>query len=144
MQNDSRLEPNDTNIAAKVLDGEAILIDLSTGFYYSMDGSGGILWSLIEAGYSLAEMGDELARIYSLPPEQFHADIEKLVGELETHSLVRPSSATSHGSTADLPDKPGPYVPPQLNVYGDMNHLLAIDPPLPGLYSAPDQGQKRE
>ncbi len=143
MQIDSRLEPNETNVAAKVLDGEAILIDLSTGFYYSMDGSGGIVWSLVEARYTSSEMSDALAQLYSLTPEQARGDVEKLVGELEKHNLVRSSSAVQAAS-ATLPEKPGPYVPPVLNVYGDMNHLLAIDPPLPGLYGVSDQGQQRE
>lgn len=143
MQSNIRLEPNETNIAAKVLDGEAILIDLSTGFYYSMDGSGGILWSLIDARYTPAEMVDALAQIYGLTPDQVRGDVEKLLGELESSSLVRPSSATG-ATTISLPAAPGPYSTPVLNVYGDMNHLLAIDPPLPGLYSVPDQGQKRD
>ncbi len=143
MQPDSRLEPNETSIAAKVLDGEAILIDLSSGFYYSMDGSGGILWSLIDARYTPAEIIGALAQVYGLPTEQVRGDVEKLLGELESHHLVRPSSATQ-AADISLPEKPGAYVPPLLNVYGDMNHLLAIDPPLPGLYGVPDQGQKRE
>jgi hypothetical protein len=143
MQLDTRLEPNETNIAAKVLDGEAILINLSTGFYYSMDGSGGILWSLIDARYTPAEMVDALARIYALTPDQARGDVDKLIGELENHNLVRPSSA-AQASRISLPENPGAYAAPVLNVYGDMNHLLAIDPPLPGLYGVPDQGQKSE
>ena len=40
----SCLRPNEEEVAAKVMDGEAILINLSSGIYYSMDKVGGVLW----------------------------------------------------------------------------------------------------
>ena len=35
-----RLMPKSDQIAAKVMDGEAVIIDLASGVYYSMDGGG--------------------------------------------------------------------------------------------------------
>jgi len=48
-----RLMPKSDQIAAKVMDGEAVIIDLASGVYYSMDGVGGLIWSLIEATQSM-------------------------------------------------------------------------------------------
>lgn len=48
--------PKSDQIAAKVMDGEAVIIDLATGVYYSMDGVGGLIWSLIEATQSMDDM----------------------------------------------------------------------------------------
>ena len=42
---DTHLVPNVAEVAAKVMDGEAILINLANGMYYSMDGAGGFLWT---------------------------------------------------------------------------------------------------
>jgi len=39
---ESSLRPNEEEVASKVMDGEAILINLSNGIYYSMDKVGGV------------------------------------------------------------------------------------------------------
>ena len=46
----SRLKPNEEEVAAKVLDGEAILINLSNGAYYSTDKRGAFIWSWSRPG----------------------------------------------------------------------------------------------
>ena len=38
-----RMQPNKEEVAAKVMDGEAILINLSNGIYYSMDKVGAVV-----------------------------------------------------------------------------------------------------
>ena len=48
-------------VAAKVIDGEAVLINLATGVYYSMRGSGAYLWSQLESGSTLSRLGDIVA-----------------------------------------------------------------------------------
>ena len=53
---DDHLRPNGEEVAAKVMDGEAILINLSNGMYYSMDKVGGFIWELIEGGYSIQQV----------------------------------------------------------------------------------------
>ncbi len=44
------LKPNDTHVAAKVFDGEAIIMNLTTGMYFSADKVGASVWELIEKG----------------------------------------------------------------------------------------------
>ena len=51
-----RLQPQGNQVAAKVMDGEAIIINLANGIYYSMDKVGGLIWEMIEAKHSLDEM----------------------------------------------------------------------------------------
>ena len=57
----NRLRPNEAEVAAKVLDGEAIIINLSNGIYYSMDKVGGLIWEMIERGRSLQEIVESIA-----------------------------------------------------------------------------------
>ena len=45
-----RLIPNKKEVAVKIMDGEAIFINLSSGVYYSMDSIGAIIWEMIENG----------------------------------------------------------------------------------------------
>ncbi len=39
---------------AKVIDGEAIVINVVTGRYYSLEGPGALAWALLAAGATLA------------------------------------------------------------------------------------------
>ena len=53
---DNRLQPRDEEVAAKVIEGEAILINLANGVYYSMEKVGGLIWEMIEGRHTLREM----------------------------------------------------------------------------------------
>jgi hypothetical protein len=132
---DARLEPNTIEIAAKVLDGEAILINLSTGTYYSMDKVGTTVWVLINEGYSVAEIAKTLTTCYDADAAQVQNDLEQVLGALILERIVTPVMSSSVEKRG-LPPCPGakePYEPPKLNIYQDMGDLLALDPPMPGL-----------
>jgi hypothetical protein len=130
-----RLRPNEGEVAAKVFDGEAILINLSSGAYYSMAGVGGLIWELIERGHSLDEIAGVVGARYEVPTDLARADIERLADELVRENLVVAGATGSPGApVVDPPDGPKlPYVSPTLNIYRDMGDLLALDPPMPAL-----------
>ncbi len=129
----SRLRRNEEEVAAKVMDGEAIIINLANGSYYSMEKTGGAIWAMIEEGCSLEEMVAQLTRRYAVSRTQAQADVERLAAELLQEALVTLSDdATTSQPRQDLTVGPLPYEPPILNVYRDMADLLALDPPVPG------------
>ena len=131
----SRLCPNEDEVSAKVMDGEAIIINFSNGIYYSMDKVGGLVWEMVEGTHSLAEIMETILDRYLASPEQVKADIEKLVAELLQENLVKEtddSEASGTDKLLEVQDKLH-YESPQLTAYRDMAQLLALDPPMPGL-----------
>jgi len=138
----TRLECNTREVAVKVFEGEAILINLSTGVYYSIDRVGATLWEMIAAHHTVEAMVHALTSRYEVSPEQARADVERLLDELLQENLVLLSSADPAPRT---PAEPGPnpraaYAAPTLTVYRDMGDLLALDPPMPGLDDIPWDG----
>jgi len=130
-----RLQPRGEEIAAKVIDGEAIMINLANGVYYSMDKVGGLIWEMIERKESLEEMITALLARYDVSREQALADVEQLVDELLRENLV---ATFENGASPDAKREPEQqdnltYESPKLNIYRDMGDLLALDPPTPGL-----------
>jgi hypothetical protein len=132
---DTRFHFNEQEIAAKVIDGEAIIINLATGNYYSMDNVGAFTWEKLVAGHSLHEVATAISAHYEVLYEQALTDVERLTTELLQESLLTESdterateSLVATGSQQRLP-----YAPPVLNIYRDMGDLLALDPPTPGL-----------
>jgi phosphohistidine swiveling domain-containing protein len=142
---DTRLRIKADDVAAKVIDGEAIIINLATGLYYSLAGTGSEVWALIEDERSLTEMAALLGARYSVPHAGVLADLERLAGELLDEKVVaiasdeRPPAAAP--AAASLAGKA--YAPPTLQTYRDMAELLALDPPMPGLHVAPEAAARR-
>lgn len=130
-----RLEPATEEVAAKVIDGEAILINLATGVYYSMDKAGALIWEMITAANSLEQIVIALTLRYEVSHEQACADVRRLGDELLQEHLVKVAiNGVAINSTAE-PGKTAKeaYESPVLNTYRDMGDLLALDPPTPGL-----------
>jgi hypothetical protein len=133
------LQPRENDVAAKVMDGEAIIINLANGVYYSMDKVGGLIWELVERKYSLEEMITATVAQYDVTRGQAQADIEELIDELLRESLVTVSEdgPKSDGKRELMQQTRLPYETPRLNTYRDMGDLLALDPPVPGLAETP-------
>ena len=142
MLNVNYLRPNSEEVSADVLDGEAVMINLSNGFYYSMGDVGAFIWELIEAGNNLDAILTVLTQRYDVSTERAQADLEQLVAQLLEEDLVLASNAESQPSVKFTPDNESklPYKPPKLQIYRDIGHLVALDPPMPGLKDLPWDG----
>src|SRR6185295_2598096 len=64
----SIIAANEKQVAAKVMDGEAILINLGTGIYYSLDGTGGFIWSLVEKRVAIQDIIGSVVDHYDVTP----------------------------------------------------------------------------
>jgi Coenzyme PQQ synthesis protein D (PqqD) len=136
----SRLVPNEEECAAKVIDGEAVIINLSNGTYYSMGNVGGFIWSMVAEGRPLEDIVEGVAARYDVTSERALEDARRLLDELVAEKLVRPAVGDTTVPTAlPSPIEKQVYEEPRLNSYRDMADLLALDPPMPGLKEVPWQ-----
>ena len=133
-----RLAPNAEEVAGEVIDGEAIIISLTTGVYFSMDRVGGLIWSLIEARRSLQDIVATIVARHEVTSDEARTDVQRVVSELLEHRLVVVSNEAPRPMDPEsTPEQRLPYDAPRLNVYRDMGDLLALDPPAPGLKDIP-------
>ncbi len=137
---DEHLVVNPTDISAKVLDGEAVIINLSTGVYFSAAGTGALAWALLEAGHDRSGIAAGLAERFDVPVDRADADLGGFLDDLRTHDLVVAGAPAGEAATVDLDLDGAAYRPPTLEVYTDMSDLLALDPPMPGLADIPWRG----
>jgi len=135
----NRLCPDKEEVAAKIMDGEAIIINLSTGVYYSMDNVGAVIWEMIEGGFNLEECVAAILERYDVSCKEALADVKRLVEELVEEKLVYVSDqeAPPQNKRRLTQQQKLPYESPKLNIYRDMGDLLALDPPTPGLKEIP-------
>ena len=135
----ARYRPRDEEVASKVIDGEAIIINLANGVYYSMDKVGALIWVLLQAGCTLEEMILAVTDQYDVSREEAESNVRELVQELIQENLVVSTENGIPLPTADQLDhkEKAAYETPKLNIYRDMGDLLALDPPVPGLGDTP-------
>ncbi len=132
IQMTSRFAVNEKDVTAKVIDGEAIIINLANGMYYSLDKTGAVAWVLLGAGHSVEETAGTLAERFGVEADRVRDDVTQLVGDLQEHKLVVAVDDAKAPAAAELDPPTGdPYEPPVLNSYNDMGDVLALDPPLP-------------
>ncbi len=123
---------NEPQVTAKVMDGEAVIIHLVTGVYYSMDGIGSVVWEGLTSGRDARTIIDGIASRYDIGRDVAQADIGRLIGELVAQDLLVPAPHDALVAQEDgWNSAPGAYASPALKRYDDMADLLALDPPLP-------------
>jgi hypothetical protein len=68
-----RYRINEPRIVSQTIEGEAVIINLETGNYYSLDDLGAAIWGLVVEARSLDSTVAEVARLY----EGTAAEIER-------------------------------------------------------------------
>jgi hypothetical protein len=115
-------------IVHETVDGEVIAIDLDSGSYYSLAGSGPLIWSLLAGGASEVELRDALeARFGGV--ETIAGDVSTLLEQLRESGLI--VATEREAAVATLPAKAGDgeaYEAPRFERYTDMRDYFLLDP----------------
>jgi len=77
-----------TDVVAREVGEETMLLNLASGTYFGLDPVGGRFWQLLEEGKSATEARDALLQQYDVAPEELDRDLEKLLADLAAHGLV--------------------------------------------------------
>lgn len=141
----TRYSANSQEVAAKVVDGEAILINLSNGLYYNIPGSGGHCWAMLEQGHGAESVAESLSGHYGIPMVQALADVNTLIEKLvDEKILVSANGDSGMPAAPQVPElEAGEYVAPVLHKHDDMADMFALDPPLPGVVNATPETLER-
>jgi Coenzyme PQQ synthesis protein D (PqqD) len=124
---------NTPAVVSEIIDGEAVIMNLKSGDYYSTEGVGSLLWHGIEQGQTYPQLLDLVRTAFPTVPEDLATAIDPFIDELITHELIREAPterACALSDQADLPQVNGAreFRAPVLNVYADMRDLLLLDP----------------
>jgi len=127
-----RVKVNAPQVVGEVIDGEAIIVNLKSGIYYSLAGPGGLVWSCIERQATRAEITAAVRARYSAETGVIETDVARLVDELVAEGLAVPADAAGEpappGGACQDSEMATPYEAPVLNRYEDMHDLLLLDP----------------
>jgi len=124
-----RYEVNSPAVISQTIDGEAVIIDLGSGYYYGLNPSASLVWNLLGEGLSALAIAEALA---GSPPSEAKTVVLGLVAELLKEGLIRPRAAGEAPAASSVAfPRPGgaPELgKPALTKYSDMQDLLLLDP----------------
>ena len=116
-------------VVADVIDGEAVIMNLKSGHYFSSEGTGSDCWDALAAGHSIEQLVDQLSERYAADRTTIESAVAEFVRDLVSHMLIAPSDEPPPPVTVKPPSSPpAPFHAPVLNVYSDMQDLLLLDP----------------
>ena len=78
-------------VMARQVGDETVLLDLASGSYFGLDAVGTRIWELLIQGVPPAEACGTLLKEYDVDADRIAADVERLLGELAGHGLIRAS-----------------------------------------------------
>lgn len=126
-------------VVHETIDGEAILIHMETGFYYSLEGTGSEIWGALAAGRGPEEIAEWLGARYDAKPEAIETAVSGLIEELCREGLL--DEAEDPAANGSAPDRGAPampaadsappgaaFEPPVLHRYTDMADFMLVDP----------------
>jgi Coenzyme PQQ synthesis protein D (PqqD) len=73
---------------ASDLDGETILLHMTSGLYYGLNPIGAKIWELIQSPKTLENLRNTLLADYDVTSEVCSADLTKLLTELHEANLI--------------------------------------------------------
>lgn len=128
-----RFRINTPLVTHEIIDGEAVIINLESGSYYSLVDVGATVWGLIYQRTPLNEIINSIADTHEGDLAEIEPAVKELVQQLEAENLVVPEeSETPLAQFTTLPNKNGhekvPFRAPVLQKFTDMQELLLLDP----------------
>jgi hypothetical protein len=128
-----RFRINTPTVTHETIDGEAVIINLDSGNYYSLVEAGSFIWALVEKGASASEVQDLLQQTYQGDAADIDRGVQELLAQLQQENLIVPVDGSAAVDLTEVtPSSNGHGKPsfnaPLLNKFSDMQELLLLDP----------------
>ena len=135
MSQAQRYRINEPHVVAEVIDGEAIVVNLDSGNYFSLRETATSIWQALVAGNTSPEVSRMMGREYAGEPDAIKAAIQTFIERLLQEGLIQ--AVESSGSEPPLTenesaglsaDGKAPFRNPEIEKFTDMADLLLLDP----------------
>jgi hypothetical protein len=117
-----RVRINSPKVIHQIFETEVVIVNLETGNYYSVGGSGIEIWRSLDAGIPPAQIAAAFA---SLGAE---AEAKSFLQELEREQLIVPTDEPTKTTASKILDGVRTFSPPTLEKFTDMREMLLVDP----------------
>lgn len=78
------------DVQCSVLDGEAVLLNLETGAYFTLNRAGTVSWELLDGKRTLHQIHSAICERFEVSEEVARQDLLALVQHLDQEGLIQP------------------------------------------------------
>jgi hypothetical protein len=114
---------NAPDVVAEDFDGQTVVLNLSDGRYFSLEGIASRIWDELINGCTPQAIFD---RIGDYQPS-LREEAGRFIGELVGFGLIRPTGEGSEALTTAI-NHEWPAEPPRIEVFDDLAELIFADP----------------
>lgn len=126
-----RYRVNGPHVISETVGGETIVVNLTSGHYFSLEGTAVDVWQGLERGDAVESIVLELESRYEAQYEEIGAAVEKLLHDFfgaelivaEGNGAVEPRLSPSQDS-----GQRAPFVTPSFTTFTDMQDIILLDP----------------
>jgi hypothetical protein len=79
---------NNENVVSRVLECEAVILNLESGVYFGLNEVGTRIWALIQEHGSLRKVLETMKQEYEVAPQELESDLLQLIEQLQARGLV--------------------------------------------------------
>jgi hypothetical protein len=115
------------NVISQLIDGEAVVINLDDGCYYTFNGPGSDVWAGAEAGSDTDQLARLLHERYKVDVEAAADTVSAFVQALGDERLVVEDLQPGEPVVTELAP-PAPFEQPRWHKFEDMKDLILLDP----------------
>lgn len=76
-------------VSWRIIDGEAVILNLDNGLYYDLNKTGTAIWQAIAEKKSLEQILEVLKKEYSAGDKRLENDLKSIVADLEKEKLIK-------------------------------------------------------
>lgn len=125
----TRYKINAPSVVSEVIDGEAVIVNMDNGNYYSIDDSGAFIWDLLCQGANSNDLVGLVEKSYASSDVDVEAIIAEIIAEfLKEELLVKAESSEETPQDFKAGSFEHSFSVPLLKKYTDMEELLLLDP----------------
>ena len=124
-----RYRYNQPAVVSEIIEGEAVIIHLDTGAYYSARHVSAVVWDLVGAGVTIQQIVPAVKARFDVDEATAGRDIRAFVQQLAREALIVERGELQPVERV-LPhvEARKPYTAPALERFDDMKDLLLADP----------------
>lgn len=135
MSREQRYRINEPHVVAEVIDGEAIVVNLDSGNYFSLRETAASIWQALVAGNTCPDVSRMIGRGYVGEPDAIKAAILTFIERLLKEGLIQAVESSGNEpthfeieSTELSTDGKPQFRDPEIEKFTDMADLLLLDP----------------
>src|SRR6185436_21186201 len=114
--NNQRFRVNTPMVTHETIDGEAVIINLDSGNYYSLVDAGSLIWALVDRGASANEVQDLLQQSYQGEASDIDRGVQELLAQLQQENLSVPVDGAAAADLAGVLPSSNGHEKPSFNV----------------------------